>query len=422
MADTKTDAESKSETKLWNYRGIDSTTAQPVTGKIRASTEEDALNNASADGVIPISVSRATNTGNWLTGEVRRKASKRDIALFLRGYSTASASNMRAEDALQIAATGVRSTALKRITREISEMYANGVPLHEAFASYSEVFGNEAAAVMEAGEASGQTHQALQALADAKERSGRIRGKIVSSMIYPAVVLSAALLALVAIIVLVLPKVQDVVTELETDLPALTQSLVTLSEIVKKNTIPMLLILVLGILTLRVLSKTTQGKVVQSYIALYVPLFGPVVRGMNTAMLCELCGVMLSAGVTQVRTMELLSVAVRNHVIAGELRQIPQRLINGIEFDAACKMGVPKIDPVIPSLAQQTAAGLSDPGEPWRHYGTAVAEDTDRRADALKSAMEPIMVIVVGVLIGVMAAAVYMPMLKVYDFMNTIQG
>lgn len=409
------------DTRTWSYQGIDNITAQPVSGTVEAATEEEALDNATAEGITPISVSRSSTTGSWFTSDVRVRASKRDVALFVRGYSTAMSSNMRTEDALNIAATGVRSSSLKRAARKISEMYANGVSLHEAFASYSYVFGKETSAVIEAGETSGQSHMALAALADAKERTGRIRGKVISAMIYPAVVLTAAVGALIVIIAVVLPKVQDVLADLETETPKLTQLLISLSEFLKGNVWVSLIGLVVGAVVLQMLLSTEQGKVAKSYIAMHMPLFGPVVRSMNTAMLCELCGVMLSAGVTQVRTMELLSTTIRNHVVAEELKQIPQRLINGIDFDAACRMSVPKIDQVIPALAQQTAAGLNDPGEPWRRYGEAVAEDADRRAETLKSAMEPVMVIVVGVLIGIMAAAVYMPMLKVYDFMNTIQ-
>ena len=409
------------KTVTWNYQGIDNTTGQSVSGAVQANTAEEAADNASAEGVTPISVSRASTAGTWLTSDMRVRASKREVAMFIRGYSTAASSNMRTEDALKIAAAGVRSRSLKRVAYEISEMYANGISLHEAFSEYSDVFGTEAAAVIEAGEASGQTHLALSALAEAKERSSRIRGKIVSALVYPVVVLSAALGALVVIITVVLPKVLSLTEELETDLPMLTQILVSISDFLKEKTVISLIIGAIGFLTLAVALSTEQGRTFKSHAAMNMPLFGPVVRGMNTAVLCELCGVMLSAGVTQVRTMELLAVSVRNHVMSAELKQIPQRLVSGIDFDTACKMSVPKIDQVIPALAQQTAAGLNDPGEPWRRYGEAVAEDTDRRADTLKSAMEPIMVIVVGLLIGLMAAAVYMPMLKVYDYMNSIQ-
>ena len=410
------------KTQLWKYQGVDSATGQSVSGKVQALSEEDAMDAVTSAGAVPISVKRSTHMLSFLTKEFNRKPRKRDVAMFIRGYSTAASSQMRTEDALRIAAAGVRSKSLKRTAKAISDMYANGTPLHESFGAHSDVFGAETAAVMEAGEASGQVHLTLSALADAKERSGRIRGKVITALIYPSVVLAAAIGALAVIILVVLPKVQDVVSELETSLPALTQVLVTVSDMLKANAFITMLLASISALGLYLGLNTSVGKILQSYTAMYIPLFGPVVRGMNTAMLCELCGVMLSAGVTQVRIMELLSVSIRNHVVASELKQIPGRLVSGIDLQTACKMSVPKIDPVIPALAQQTAAGLSDPGEPWRRYGSAVAQEADRRADTLKSAIEPIMIIIVGILIGLMAAAVYMPMLKVYDFMNTIQG
>ena len=166
--------------------------------------------------------------------------------------------------------------------------------------------------------------------------------------------------------------------------------------------------------------STDTGKMFKSRMALNMPIVGPVTKRLNTSVLCELCGVMLSAGVTQTRTMELLSEAISNRVIAGELRKIPQRLLQGMDFNNALKLSVPKLDPVIPALAQQSAAGLNDPGEPWRRYGKSMAEEADRRADLLKSVMEPLMIAMMGVLIGILAAAVYMPLLQSYKQLETL--
>lgn len=408
------------EARTWDYQGVDTITGKKTKGRLQAIGEEEVNEILDRENVVPLKISQVSNTQSWLTTSINR-VSRRDVALFIRGYSTAASSNMRTEDALQIAATGIRSSSLKNIAQDISLKYANGMPLHEAFRSYSRIFGEETSAVIEAGEASGQTHLALLALADAKERSGRIRGKVISSLIYPIVVLSAAFGALIVVITVVLPKVQELVDQLGMDMPTLTNTLIILSDILKNNTIPALIVGSTAFVAMIMGLRTPQGRIFKSYVAVKLPLFGPVIKGMNTSMLCELCGVMLSAGITQVRTMELLSVTIRNKIISSELKQIPERLISGIDFHTACKMSVPKIDPVVPALAQQTASGLKDPGKPWRHYGLAVAEETDRRADILKTAIEPIMVILVGILIGLMAGAVYMPMLQVYDFMNTLQ-
>ena len=412
-----------SERSDWTYRGIDTLTAQTVSGTVQAATEAEALDAAAKDGVVPLSAKRDKPMATWLTTDTRKKAGRRDIAIFIRGYTTASSSNMRTEDALRIAASGVRSAPLVRAVDDIIKMYGDGTPIHEAFAEYSTMFGEETASVLEAGEASGQTHSALSALADAKERSSRIRGKIITAMVYPVVVLVAALGALAVIITFVLPVIEEVIAGLgeDTEMPLLTSVLIGISDAIKANGVVTLAVLGALLAGTWTVLNTDAGKLARSGIALHTPIIGPVVRGLNTSMMCELGGVMLSAGVTQARMMELLSLSIRNRVVVNELEQIPQRLIDGMEFDAACKMSVPPIDPVIPSLAQQTASGLQDPGEPWRRYGSAIGEETDRRADVLKSAMEPLMIIIVGMVIGLMAAAVYMPLLKVYDTLETLQ-
>ena len=80
------------KTVTWNYQGIDNTTGQSVSGAVQANTAEEAADNASAEGVTPISVSRASTAGTWLTSDMRVRASKREVAMFIRGYSTAASS------------------------------------------------------------------------------------------------------------------------------------------------------------------------------------------------------------------------------------------------------------------------------------------------------------------------------------------
>ena len=408
------------ERQTWTYRGLDNITAKAVTGAVQASSEAEALDAVAKDGVVPLSVRRSATKSKSSSGKGKR-ARQRDVTLFIRSYTTAASSNMRTEEALQIALTGVRSKGLRWAVKDIIGMYSNGVPLHEAFAVHSAMFGDETAAVMEAGETSGQTSRALGALADSKERSGSIRGKIVMSMVYPVVIMLAAMLALAVIVTTVLPVVEDVIASLGGSTPPLTKGLLLLSDLIRERGLLVLASVLAGGLALKVVLSTEPARNAKSVVALNTPLVGMIVRGLNTSTLCELCGVMLSAGVTQVRAIELLSSAIRNRVVSAELVKIQQRLIDGMDLDAACKLSVPKVDPVIPALAQQTVSGISDPGEPWRRYGTAVAEETNRRADILRSAMEPMLIFVVGLVILLMAAAVYMPLLQVYEHLETLQ-
>ena len=409
--------------QTWAYKGIDKVTAKNVTGTVQASSEADAIDAATREGVVPLSVRRtaATNTKTRSAPGTGRRAKNRDVNLFIRGYTTAASSNMRTEEALQIGLTGIHSPGLRAAVNDIIDMYSNGVPLHEAFTVHSAMFGAETAAVMEAGEASGNTHQALRALADSKEHTRRIRGKIITAMVYPLAIATAALLALVVIIIEVLPRVEEIITSIGGTPPLVTRILLTFADVIESNGLMMLLGVVMAALAARVVLSSERARYTKSAVAMYVPLVGPIVRGLNSSTLCELCGVMLSAGVTQVRTMELVSSAIRNRVVSTELEKIQQRVIDGMELDAACKISVPKIDPVVPALAQQTVSGISDPGEPWHKYGSAVAEETDRRADVLKAAIEPLLIVMVGLLIMVMAIAVYMPMLSIYGHLQSIQ-
>ena len=448
----------------WSYKGVDAVTNKRVKGKIRARSEADALEAANTEGVIALSVTRFSSVQKWLTTDNKKTAKRKHVNAFIRNYSTASSSNMRAENALKIATEGISSKPLKNVVQDITDRYADGVALHEAFGAHTKMFGEDTAAVLEAGSVSGQTAASLSALADSKERSGRIRGKIVSALVYPAILLTFAMIALLVVITFVIPKIETALQDLDAELPLLTRILVGIADLftgsinlfpreaettfgtvinatsnaasnaaetsVAAETleyglrIPNILF-VLGLLVVAPMMlyswlNTPTGKLVKSWLALNTPIIGPVVRRLNTAIICELCGVMLTSGVPQTRTMELVASGVRNHILASNLRKVPERLLKGMDLHAALALSTPPFDPIIPALAQQSASGLKDPGEPWRRYGGAVAEEADRRAALLQTAMEPVMIVMMGLLIGVIAAAVYLPLLSTYQALENI--
>ena len=134
-------AKTETKSKTWSYQGVDSLTAKSVSGKVQANGEEEALEAVTANGVIPLNVSPVSSTNSLLSREMHLKPKSREVALFIRGYSTAASSNMRTEDALRIAAAGVSSPSLKQAAEDIMDKYANGTPLDEAFAEYSGIFG-----------------------------------------------------------------------------------------------------------------------------------------------------------------------------------------------------------------------------------------------------------------------------------------
>lgn len=456
----KTKKKGSDELRDWSYKGVDAVTNKRVKGKIRASSEAEALEAASQEGVIALSATRFSSAQKWLTTDNKKTAKRKHVNAFIRGYSTASSSNMRAENALKIATEGIRSKPLKNVVQDITDRYADGVALHEAFRAHTKMFGEDTAAVLEAGSDSGNTAAALSALADSKERSGRIRGKIVSALVYPAILLVFAMVALLVVITFVIPKIENALQDLDAELPLLTRILVGIADLFTGSInlfpreaettvgtafdtassaaeasiaaetleyglrIPNILF-VLGLMVvvpmlLYTWLNTDTGKLVKSWLALNTPIIGPVVRRLNTAIICELCGVMLTSGVPQTRTMELVASGVRNHILASNLRKVPQRLLKGMDLHAALALSTPPFDPIIPALAQQSASGLKDPGEPWRRYGGSVAEEADRRAALLQTAMEPVMIVMMGLLIGVIAAAVYLPLLSTYQALENI--
>ena len=152
-----------------------------------------------------------------------------------------------------------------------------------------------------------------------------------------------------------------------------------------------------------------------------VPTLGPLLAGMSTQRVCALVGVMLSADVPHETALRICAKAVKAPAVRHGLERAADDLQDET-LDVVIRTHLGSIDPSLEALAAQSMSGLKDPGANWTRYGQFKRRETERRAVGLTDALQPILIVVIGGLVGAMLIAFYLPMFTVFDVVAESSG
>ena len=291
----------------------------------------------------------------------------------------------------------------------------SGDELEEAFAAHEEIFGPTVAPTIGAGMHSGTLPEVLDALANASERSLTIRGQVKGALFYPVTVLIMAVGVAGFAAVVMVPQMEELLLDLGGELPAATRMMLALSDFLTEEPIRLVGVSVVVWIVVASVLRLESVRDFRSRVVLRLPLVGQVVHGLHTATLCDLVAVLMTARVEPVTLSALAAKSVRNRHVGAALERVPGMLLDDKDLEQALEEVSPPLDEMVPVLASQSASGTRDPGRPWKTFARLTHDSTERLAKGLTEAMNPIMMLVVGAVVMFIAAAIYGPMLSIYQ-------
>ena len=401
----------------WRVIGWSAASAKIEKAVVHAPTLEDARRAANRMGIIDARIKRfspASQIASLQIGKTRAK--QKHVNAALRSLATAAGAGMDMLGALSAMAKATRKgSPIRQAVEDIRARIAAGEELEDAFTAHEDLFGSTVAPTIGAGMKSGTLPAVLNALSDSSERAMTIRGQVKGAMFYPVMVLAMALGVAVFAALVMIPQMEALLTDLGGELPMPTKVMLAFSAFITTQPLRLLMVIVLAwVLTTSVL-RLDLVRDLRSRLSLSVPLVGRVVHGMNTATLCDLVAVLMTARVEPVSLAKLAAGSVGNRHMAKALQEVPRMLLDDKDLEGALESVVPPLDEMVPVLASQSASGTRDPGQPWRNFARLTHDSTDRLAKGLTQALNPIMMLVVGSVVLFIAAAVYGPMLSIYQ-------
>lgn len=288
-----------------------------------------------------------------------------------------------------------------------------GSSLSEAMAEYNEIFDDAEVGVVKAGEASGQLNNTLKSLAQDVEKSASIAGKVKGAMIYPAVIMSLLFVAVFLMMVMVVPQITRLFTQSGQELPLPTRILIATSEF-SVNYWP---VIIGGILLFFIAfgwyRKTRGGRYVLDWIKLHLPVFGDLFKKTALSKFSRGFANLLGSGVPIIKSIEIVSHGIGNDVYKRRLLLTAEDMKRGIPMAENLSNSplFPKMVVNMVEVGEQTAQ-LENVMEKVADF---YDEDIDTMVNSLSKIMEPLILVVIGVTVGGLVAAIMLPIMQLTD-------
>ena len=341
----------------------------------------------------------------------------KDITIFARQFATMINAGLSLTKCLSILGSQSDSKELREIITQLGRDVESGQSLSEAMAKHAKVFPPLFVNMIRAGETGGVLDEVLLRVADHFEQEAQLKGRIKSAMTYPISMLALVMLVLVAMMIFVVPTFQKMFSDMGGTLPLPTQILVNLSD-GARSWPGLVFVIVVAVVTFifRWWISTESGRFIWDGIKLRMPVVGPLVRKQALARFTRTFGTLVSAGVPILSALDIVSDTAGNEVVARSVKKVRAAIKEGETI--AKPLGE---NPVFPSMVVQMIAVGEETGAldtMLNKIADFYDEEVSAAVDALTSIIEPIMMATLGVIVGGMVIALYLPMFQVITLVN----
>jgi type IV pilus assembly protein PilC len=390
-----------------------------VNGELAAETEAALVQRLKSMGYAPVSIEVA-NAG--LNKEIRipgfgPKVKLKDLAIFSRQFATMINSGLSLMRALTILAEQTESKELARVIAEVRNDVEAGSALSVAMGKHPKVFPPLMVNLCKAGEIGGFLDSVLLQIAENYEAEVKLRAKIKSAMTYPIVVGCIAVVALIIMLTFVVPSFAKIFTSLGTKLPAPTQMLVNISHAMKFILPAMIVLGIAGLVTWRRIKHQENVRRVVDPWKLRVPVFGMLFQKVAIARFARNLGTMIKSGVPILQALDIVADTTGNWTITAAVRDVQESVRQG----ESLTQPLSQHDVFPPMVVQMMAVG-EDTGA-LDTMLAKIAEFYDQEVEAttesLTALIEPIMIAVLGGLVGSMIVCLYLPIFDVYNHIGS---
>jgi type IV pilus assembly protein PilC len=406
-------------TKTFHYNSIDAS-GKKTKGTVEALNETAATHMLRTRGEVPLSLSEA---GSGLSMEIKipglgGRTSLKDLAVFSRQFATMTASGMSLLRSLAILEEQTTAPALKKAVAEARTDVAAGVSLSSSLAKHDKVFPRLMVAMVRAGEAGGMIDGALEQIAQNFEKDSALRGKIKGALTYPAIVLGFTFVLIAGVLIFIVPIFQQMFANLGGELPAVTQVLVDASDNMYWFG-PLFLIMSISgtIVFKREMRRRENLRLAVDRVKLKLPVFGSLFRKLAMSRFSRNLGVLLGVGVPVMQALAVVGETTGNEVINLAMRDVQSGVRDGQPMSAALRN-----HPIFPEMVTQMIEVGEESGQISQMLDKIADfydREVDSAAESLTASIEPIMVLLMGTIVGGMVICLYMPMFTIYQ---NIQG
>ena len=391
-------------------------TARAFNGDLRTAT----IDASSRDDVIAqlrkqrLSVVKIDQDATKKVG--RGSIKTRDVVIFTRQFSTMINSGLPLVQALTILAEQTDNKSLAEVTKKVVFDVESGNTVADALSKHPRAFTNLYVNMVAAGEAGGILDTILMRLATFLEKNDALVRKVKGAMIYPAVIMSVAAIAVVTLLIFVIPVFETMFSSVNMALPLPTRIVIGASRFLKGYWWAVGAVIMTGAFMFKKYYATPNGKLVIDRLLLKMPVLGDVLRKSAVSRFTRTLGTLISSGVSILEGLEITAKTAGNRVIQDAIMQSRSSIAGGDTI--AQPLQKSKVFP--PMVISMIAVGEQTGGldEMLSKIADFYDEEVDAAVSNLLSLLEPIMIVFLGVIVGGMVVAMYLP---IFDMINAVQ-
>ena len=378
-----------------------------VKGKSLANDEASVRADLRRQGVVPTRIRKQRKA--LFSGGSKIQTS--DIAIFSRQLATMLAAGIPLVQAFEIVGNGHENAAMQKLILSVKADVEGGSALAEALAKQPLYFDDLFVNLVEAGEQAGALESLLDKIATYKEKTEAIKKKIKKALTYPAAVLAVAFIVTTILLIFVIPSFEDLFRGFGADLPSFTRMVIDLSAFVRSKGIFILLIIAAAITAFLYFKKRSRPfRHFLDRMMLKMPIIGPILQKASIARYARTLSTMFAAGVPLVEALESVAGATGNIVYEVGVMEMRDEVATGQRLQQSMENTDLFPNMVIQMIAVGEESGSLD--EMSAKVADFYEEDVDNAVDNLSSLLEPMIMAILGVLVGGLVVAMYLPIFK----------
>ena len=334
--------------------------------------------------------------------------------IFARNLSIMVASGLTVSRAVSNLAMQTQNKTFNKILLKIYDEIQSGKSLSEGLAMFPGIFGELFINMVKVGETAGNLDEVLKIVAIQLEKEQNLKSKVKGAMIYPAVILTVMLVIGIIMLTFVLPKLLGVFKDMDAKLPPMTQFIVNLSDLMRNNGVAVVIVFIGVAIFLQYFLKKPAGKRTVSWISIKFPLFSPLVKQSNCARFARIYSSLLKSGVGSVEALTIISHTLTNFYYQKALLGSIEDVQKGVSLSKILADNQ-DIFPIMVSQIVQVGEETGKTETVLLQLAEFYEEEVDQITKNLSAVIEPLLMVVIGTVVGFFAVAMLMPMYSMMD-------
>ena len=382
-------------------------------GTMEGKSVEQVTGVLKAQKNVSLSVSEASLMSRDINFSLGGRVSARDYSIFCRQFVSIISAGVSIINALEMMRDQTENRTLKKALGEVYEDVSKGESMAGAMKKHSKVFPSMLCNMVEAGEASGSMEVAFERMAVQFEKENKLKQSVKKAMIYPIVLLVVMVGVLFLMMIWVIPNFMGMFAELDTELPPITQAVVNMSDFVIAKWWLILLVVAAAIALFKAYAASPSGKFVLGGIALKIPVFGKLQTKSECARLGRTLCTLLGAGVPMMDAIEITGRSMENVHYKKAMMDAKDQVMRGMALSRplkTCGLFPPMVVHMV-SIGEETG-NIETMLENVANY---YEDDVQVATEQVMALMEPMIIVVMAIVVGVLIMAIMQPMLTLYE-------